>query len=65
MQASFTTHSDGSVVLALDAEAACATFASVIFAARFHDEMKRLEPMALRGLEEERAIVNGGEQPCR
>ena len=39
MQASITTQRNGMVVAVLDAEAARVTFASVIFAARFHEEI--------------------------
>ena len=42
MQASITTQRSGMVVAVLDAEAARVTFASVIFAARFHEEIAPL-----------------------
>ena len=42
MQASITTERSGTVVAVLDAEAACVTFACVIFAARFHEEIAPL-----------------------
>ena len=42
MQASITTQRSGTVVAVLDAEAARATFACVIFAARFHEEIAPL-----------------------
>ena len=42
MQASITTQRGGMVVAVLDAEAARVTFACVIFAARFHEEIAPL-----------------------
>jgi hypothetical protein len=42
MQASITTERSGTVVAVLDAEAARVTFACVIFAARFHEEIAPL-----------------------
>ena len=42
MWASITTQKDGMVVALLDAEAARATFACVIFAARIHEEIAPL-----------------------
>ena len=42
MQASITTQRSGMVIAVLDAEAARVTFACVIFAARFHEEIAPL-----------------------
>ena len=42
MQASITTQRSGMVTAVLDAEAARVTFACVIFAARFHEEVAPL-----------------------
>jgi len=42
MEASITTEKNGIVVAVLDAEAARVTFACVIFAARFHEEIAPL-----------------------
>ena len=42
MQASITTQRSGTVVAVLDAEAARVTFACVMFAARFHEEIAPL-----------------------
>jgi hypothetical protein len=42
MQASITTQRSGMVVAVLDAEAASVTFACIIFAARFHEEIAPL-----------------------
>jgi hypothetical protein len=52
MRASFTTRRDGSVALQLDTEAARAVFASVVFAARFHEDILPLVEVARRGLGE-------------
>ena len=51
MQASVTTQQDGTVLLRLDTEAARATFASVIFASRFHEGIRELEPIARQALD--------------
>lgn len=42
MRASIRTNKDGSVAMRLDPEAARATFASVQFAARFHQDIEAL-----------------------
>jgi hypothetical protein len=42
MQASITTERNGMVIAVLDAEAARVTFACVMFAARFHEEIAPL-----------------------
>jgi hypothetical protein len=42
MQASITTERNGKVIAVLDAEAARVTFACVMFAARFHEEIAPL-----------------------
>ncbi len=65
MQATFTTQKDGTTVLELDAEAARVTFASVVFVARFHDDVRRLESVARQWLETEPAPRSRGEQPCQ
>lgn len=56
MQASITTQKSGMVVAVLDAEAARVTFAYVIFAARFHEE---IAPLA-RIVEQQSRIEVGG-----
>jgi hypothetical protein len=56
MQASITTRRNGTVVAVLDAEAARVTFACVIFAARFHEE---ISPLA-RIVEQQLRIDVGG-----
>jgi hypothetical protein len=65
MQATFTTQKDGTTVLELDAEAARVTFASVVFAARFHDGVRRLESVARQWLDTVPATRGTGEQPCQ
>ena len=51
MQASIKMKPDGSVALDLDIEAARAIFASVIFAARFHERIAPLVEIAKAGLQ--------------
>jgi len=51
MQASIKTKPDGSVALDLDFEAARAVFASVLFAARFHERIVPLVRVAKEGLQ--------------
>lgn len=65
MQASYTTQSDGSVALRLDPEAARAVFASVMFAARFHEGITPLLEVAKKGLSEQRLKQRGGMVSCR
>lgn len=65
MRASFKTHNDGTVALHLDREAARAVFASVIFAARFHQDFELLAKVAEKGLEREQSTVNERKSPCQ
>ena len=51
MQASIKMESNGSVAMQLDVEAARAVFASVIFAARFHERIAPLVEIAKDGLQ--------------
>ncbi len=51
MQASIKMASNGSVAIQLDVEAARAVFASVIFAARFHEHIAPLVEIAKEGLQ--------------
>jgi len=51
MQASIKMKPDGSVALDLDIEAARTIFASVIFAARFHERIAPLVEIAKVGLQ--------------
>lgn len=61
MQASITTQKSGTVVAVLDAEAARVTFACVIFAAHFHDEIAPLARIVEQQLQIEMGgIVEGG-----
>jgi hypothetical protein len=57
MRVSFKTHNDGTVVLDLDNEAARAVFASVIFAAKFHQEFALLAKVAEEGLRGEKCVA--------
>ena len=50
MQAFIETKTDGSVSMRLDAEAARAMFASVVFASRFHVDITPLARIAEEGL---------------
>jgi len=51
MQAAIRNMSDGSVALKLDPDAARAVFASVLFAARFHEGISPLARIAKEELE--------------
>jgi hypothetical protein len=65
MWASFKTHNDGTVALNLDTEAARAVFASVIFAAKFHQDFAPLAKVAEEGLRGENCVAtrcNTGER---
>ncbi|MBB6144286.1 hypothetical protein HNQ77_002238 [Silvibacterium bohemicum] len=65
MNASFTTRHDGSVAMHLDTEAAKAVFASVVFAAQFHEDIVPLTEIARRGLCEQESRLNEGEVSCQ
>ena len=65
MRASFKTHNDGTVALNFDTEAARAVFASVVFAAKFHQEFALLAKVAEEGLRGEKCVEtrrNAGER---
>jgi hypothetical protein len=51
MQASIKMEPNGSVAMQLDVEAARVVFASVIFAARFHEQIAPLVKIAKEGLQ--------------
>ena len=51
MRASIKTKPDGNIALDLDIEAARAIFASVLFAARFHERIAPLVEVAKEGLQ--------------
>lgn len=65
MQAAIRDMSDGSVALKLDADAARAVFASVLFASRFHEGFSSLARIAKEELERKplKPIQRG--EPCR
>jgi hypothetical protein len=52
MLAQVKTRPDGTVLLSMDEEAARATFASIVFASRYHNEICGLEATAKQALEE-------------
>ena len=56
---------DGTVLLRMDAEAARATFASILFASRFHDGIRALEDVAKRVLESETKSPDRRNTTCR
>jgi hypothetical protein len=57
MRASIKTHNNGTVALNLDTEAARAVFASVVFAAKFHQEFALLAKVAEQGLQREKSVA--------
>lgn len=65
MQAAIRTMTDGSVALTLDADAARAVFASVLFAARFHEGIAPLTRIAEKGLEQDFHKSARRVTPCR
>ena len=65
MQASINMKADGSVTLDLDIEAARTIFASVIFAARFHEHIAPLVEIAKEGLLLGSGKSARGPQRCR
>ena len=65
MQASIKMESNGSVAMQLDVEAARAVFASVIFAARFHEHIAPLVEIAKEGLLLGSGKSARGPQRCR
>jgi hypothetical protein len=64
MQAAIKNMTDGSVALKLDADAARAVFASVLFAARFHEGISPLARIAKRNWSATTERPARGE-PCR
>jgi hypothetical protein len=65
MRAMLENPKEGTVVLRLDAEAARAVFASVLFAARFHDSFAPLIRMAKQGLDSQRVRSEKGRPSCQ
>jgi hypothetical protein len=65
MRASIKTKPDGHVALDLDIEAARAIFASVLFAARFHERIAPLVEVAKEGLQLDGRKSARRVQPCQ
>jgi len=65
MQAWLKTHNDGTVALHLDLEAARAVFASILFAAKFHEDIAPLARVAEQGLQGDRPDRPGSEDRCQ
>jgi hypothetical protein len=65
MQAAIKNMTDGSVTLKLDADAARAVFASVLFAARFHEGISPLARIAKEELERDNQKTTRRGEPCR
>ena len=65
MQTSIKMKPDGSVALDLDIEAARTIFASVIFAARFHERIAPMVEVAKAGLQLNSRKSARRPQPCR
>ena len=65
MQAAIKSVADGSVALKLDADAARAVFASVLFAARFHERISPLARIAKEELERGNQKTTRRGEPCR
>lgn len=65
MQAAIKNMTDGSVALKLDADAARAVFASVLFAARFHEGISPLARIAKAELERDNQKTTRRGEPCR
>ena len=65
MQVEIKTKSDGTVLLQMDAEAAQATFASVVFASRFHEGIRSMAEITTRALEAESGSNERRSAICR
>ncbi len=65
MQAQVKPQQDGTILLRMDAEAARATFASVVFASRYHDGIRGLEEVAKRALETASELNDRRQMGCR
>ena len=65
MQAAIKKMTDGSVALKLDSDAARAVFASVLFAARFHEGISPLARIAKEELERDNQNTTRRGEPCR
>ena len=65
MHASIKTNTDGSVAIELDLDAARAVFASILFAARFHERIAPLVIVAKQGLNLDGRKATRRQEPCR
>ena len=65
MQAAITKMTNGSVALTLDADAARAVFASVLFAARFHEGISPLARIAKEELERDNQKTTRRGESCQ
>jgi len=65
MQAAIRKSPNGSIALKLDADAARAVFAGVLFAARFHEGFAPLTRIAKEGLERDSKEPARRGEPCR
>jgi len=65
MQAAIRNMSDGSVALKLDADAARAVFASVLFASRFHEGISPLARIAKEELKRDNKKSGRRGESCR
>ncbi len=65
MHASIKTNADGSVAMHLDLDAARAVFASILFAARFHERIAPLVIVAKQGLNLDGRKATRRQEPCR
>jgi hypothetical protein len=65
MKATIISQSNGRVSLQMDAEAARAVFASIVFASRFHQRIAPLSEIAERGLDADCESHETGRTPCQ
>jgi hypothetical protein len=65
MHASIKTNADGSLAMQLDLDAARAVFASILFAARFHERIALLVIVAKQGLNLDGRKATRRQEPCR
>ena len=65
MHASIRTNADGSVAIELDLDAARAVFASILFAARFHERIAPLVIVAKQCLDLDGRKATRRQEPCR
>ena len=65
MRASFKTHNDGRIALEMDREAARVVFASVVFAAKFHQDFAQLAKVAEECLRVDKGAAEEMEAVCR